>query len=159
MRRPNVQYLIPGAVLTLVLGGAPLIVPSAERAAAQGPASATDSREQVRLGAAEATGVRAEMRQMLASISGVVQGLAQSDLVAVEKAAKASGMAAAVDPHLEKKLPRPFLDLGLRTHRGFDEVAAAAKSGAPAPDLLSRLAGVTSNCVACHAIYRLGDPR
>lgn len=63
-------------------------------------------------------------------VTGVVQGLARTDLLAVEKAATASGMAAAVDPQLEKKLPRQFLDLGERTHHGL-----------------------------CHAIYRLGDTR
>lgn len=128
-------------------------------ASAQGHAPPADTRQQLKLTAAEANGVRAEMRQMLASVNGVLQGLAADDFAAVEKAATASGMATAVDPHLEKKLPRPFLEIGERTHRGFDELAAAAKAQPAAKDVMKRFAAVTSNCVACHAQYRLGAAR
>jgi hypothetical protein len=148
-------------VLTLIvtLVTIALVTPRPPIVSAQAKAAPTDARQRLKLTVAEANAVRAEMRQMLASVNGVLQGLGSGDLAAVDKAATASGMAAAVDPHLEHKLPRQFLELGERTHRGFDELASAAKAGAPTPDLLKRFAGVTGSCVACHAIYRLGDTR
>lgn len=154
--RPLIRFVSTSVVSLSVLTGLAVWSPTAF-GQAHGPA--TDTRQQVRLTAAEVNAIRAEMRQMLSSVSGVVGGLASGDLAGVETAAKASGIAAAVDPHLEQKLPRQFLELGERTHRGFDDLATAARARAPAADLLERLAGVTSSCVACHALYRLGEAR
>jgi hypothetical protein len=149
------------AILTVIgpLVAIALVTAPPPTVSAQAKAAATDTRQRLKLTVAEGNAVRAEMRQMLASVNGVLQGLASGDLAAVDKAATASGMAAAVDPHLEHKLPRQFVELGERTHRGFDELAGAAKAGAPSTDLLKRFAGVTGSCVACHALYRLGDAR
>jgi hypothetical protein len=103
--------------------------------------------------------VLAEMRQMLGSISGILHGLISNDMAVAEKAARASGMKQAVDPQLEKKLPEPFLQLGLQTHKTFDELADQAKASATREDVLKKLAGLTNNCVACHAAYRFGQAR
>lgn len=114
----------------------------------------TDSRQQVLLTPAERDAVLAEMRLMLGSVSGILHGLAANDRPAIEKAARASGMAMAVDPGLEQKLPRPFLELGMATHRKFDQLADLAKTDAPADEVVRSLADVTTSCVACHAMYR-----
>lgn len=119
----------------------------------------TDTRERVRLAPAERDAMLAEMRTMLQSLSRIVHGLVAGDLVMVEKAARASGMGTTVDPDLQKKLPPHFLQLALRTHKRFDQLADAVKNGATKDDVLKRLAVLTGYCVACHATYRLEEAR
>jgi hypothetical protein len=113
-----------------------------------------DTRRQLSLAPAQRDAVLAEMRTMLGSVSGVLHGLSANDHQAIDKAASASGMAMAVDPGLEQKLPREFLELGMGTHRKFDQLADLAARRAPADQLVRSLADVTTNCVACHAMYR-----
>ena len=115
---------------------------------------ATDARRQISLTPAERDAVLAEMRTMLGSVSGVLHGLTAQDRQAIEKAARASGMAMAVDPMLKQKLPQQFLELGMATHRKFDQLADLARTPAPADDVLRSLADVPTSCVACHAMYR-----
>jgi hypothetical protein len=98
--------------------------------------------------------VLAEMRVMLGSVSAVLHGLTANDRDAIEKAARASGMTRAVDPALKQKLPPQFLELGMSTHRKFDQLADLARARAPADEVVRSLAGVTTNCVTCHAMYR-----
>ena len=119
---------------------------------------ATDTRERIRLAPAERDAVLAEMRTMLRSLSGIMHGLAAGDLVMVEEAARASGMRATLDPQLQKKLPPHFLQLGLRVHKRFDQLADAIKTGAK-DDVLKRLAALTGYCVACHTADRLEETR
>lgn len=130
-------------------------------AAVEPRASSTDTWQRLVLAPAQRDKLLAEMRLMLQSVSGIVQGLAANDLPAVEKAARASGMAAAadVDPQIEKLLPRQFLELGMQTHRGFDKLADQIKAGGSRDDTIRRLAELTGNCVACHATYRLDEAR
>lgn len=127
--------------------------------AVRGAPDAAERRQLVNLTRPERDAVRAEMRQMLASVDGIVRAVSSGDLAAAEAAARASGMATAVDPRLEKKLPAAFLEMGERVHHGFDELADAAKTNAPRDALLTRLAGVTGTCVACHAVYRFVGTR
>jgi cytochrome c556 len=43
----------------------------------------------------------------------------------------------------------------MQTHAAFDRLADRLGAGGGRPDeLLGTLAGVTGNCVACHAAYR-----
>lgn len=114
----------------------------------------TDSRRQVSLAPAERDAVLAEMRTMLASVSGVLHGLSANDWDAMEKAARASGTVMAVDPHLRAKLPPQFLDLGMETHKKFDALAHLIQTRPAAAAVVRSLADVTTNCVACHAMYR-----
>jgi cytochrome c556 len=114
----------------------------------------TETRRQISLTPAERDAVLAEMRTMLGSVSGVLHGLTAHDRQAIEQAARASGMAMAVDPMLKQKLPQQFLELGMATHRKFDQLADLARTPAPEDDVLRSLADVTTSCVACHAMYR-----
>jgi hypothetical protein len=100
-----VLLVVPAVSLLAITSAARPPGVSAQGHAASGHGAATDTRQRLPLTAAEVDAVRAEMRQMLASVSGILQGLATDNPAAVENAAKASGMAAAVDPHLEQKLP------------------------------------------------------
>ena len=121
----------------------------------------TDTRQRLVLEPAQRDKILAEMRLMLGSMGGIVQGLAAGDLAAIEKAARASGMVAAadVDPQIEKLLPQQFLELGMQTHKGFDQLADRIKAGGTREDVLTGLARLTGNCVACHATYRLDETR
>jgi len=120
---------------------------------------ATDTRERIRVTAAERDAVVREMRTMLESISRILHGLAAGDMSMVEKAAKAAGTATAIDPDLKKKLPRQFLQTGTKTHERFDQLATAARQGATRDDVLKRLAAITGYCVVCHATYRFEEAR
>ena len=146
--------IIAAAALIMGTGGCAGRPTDEHRAAPMHAHQATDNRRQVTLTAAERDAVLAEMRMMLGSVSGVLHGLTANDREAVEKAARASGMAMAVDPSLEQKLPRPFLELGMATHRKFDQLADLVKTGVPADQVVRSLADVTTSCVACHALYR-----
>lgn len=123
--------------------------------------SSTDTRQRLILATAQRDRILAEMRLMLRSVNGIVQGLATNDLPAAEKAARASGMvdAADVDPQIKQLLPRQFLELGMQTHRGFDKLADQIKAGGSRDDTIRRLVELTDNCVACHATYRLDEAR
>jgi hypothetical protein len=105
--------------------------------------------------------VLAEMRHMLESVNGILRGVAANDLVAVEKAARAAGIAMAVemDPAMMRQLLPAFRDLGLQTHRAFDDLADRIKAGGTRDDAIRGLVGVTGNCVACYALYRLDEAR
>ena len=100
--------------------------------------------------------IRLEMRTMLGSLNDLLTAGARGDTAAMRAAAARSGLATAVDPALEKLLPAEFLHLGMSTHRQFDQLGMAVQGGVATDSLLAGLGRLTSNCVACHATYRLG---
>ena len=118
---------------------------------------AADGRTAVLLAPDERDLVLTEMRGLLGSVQGVVDGVKAGNLKQVAEAARASGMAAAADvnPALMAKLPLEFKQLGLGLHRRFDEIASQADSGASREDILAALSAQLSACVACHASYRI----
>ena len=97
--------------------------------------------------------------EIVAIQGGVVFVEKLSDFGEMEKAAGTSAAATAVDPRLQEKLSPQFLQLRMKTHQRFAQLAAAAKSGATRDDALKRLAAITGYCVACHAAYRLEETR
>jgi mono/diheme cytochrome c family protein len=64
-----------------------------------------------------------------------------------------------MDPAMMRQLLPAFRELGLQTHRAFDDLADRIKAGGTRDDAIRGLAGVTGNCVACHALYRLDEAR
>lgn len=132
-----------------------------DAAAAAGGSAATGARQRIVLPAAARDQVLEEMRIMLASLQDILRALANDNPEAVARAARASGMAAAVDvdPKIRDKLPDAFLSLGVATHQSFDELAARVEKGATEEGVLRSLAGLTSNCVACHEAYRIDEAR
>ena len=132
--------------------------------ALSGPGSGqqpTDARQRVVLTAAARDKILAEMRDMLGALHGVIRALSVGDLAAAEQAARGAGMGVAVDvrPEVRAQLPPPFLQLGMQTHRAFDALADQLKAGASGQEALKAITGLTSNCVACHAAYRLDEAR
>ena len=117
----------------------------------------TDNRTAVVLNAGERDLVLKEMRGLLSSVNGILQGINQNDMGLVAKSARAAGMASAADvnPALMAKLPLPFKSLGMSLHKDMDELANAAESGKPAPELMKMLTGTLDKCVGCHAGWQI----
>ena len=117
----------------------------------------SDNRTAVVLNPGERDFALREMRGMLSSAYGILEGINRGDLKQVAKAARAAGMgtAADVNPALMAKLPLPFKQLGMSVHREMDELAAAAESGKPVEELQQMLTSALSKCVACHAAWQI----
>lgn len=117
----------------------------------------TGERTAIVLSPAEREVVLMEMRGLLASVQGILDGLNRQDMKQAAQAARASGMGAAVDlnPALMAKLPLSFKDLGMSVHHSMDDIAAAAEAGKPADEILNKLSNTLASCVACHAAWQL----
>ncbi|CAN5136734.1 hypothetical protein BH09GEM1_BH09GEM1_19210 [soil metagenome] len=105
--------------------------------------------------------VLVEMRGMLNSVQVFVAAAARGDTAAMRAAAQASGMAAARDlnPVMQQRLPAEFLRLGMSTHAAWDSLATDVSRGGPTGLALGRLGTIMSNCVACHAQFRINLER
>jgi cytochrome c556 len=122
---------------------------------AAGAQPADDPRINLKLTPEERVEFLAEMRQMLGSIQGVMQGIGDTDRERIATAARQSGnrMARATPASVRAKLPQSFRDLGGPTHMMFEELAVRAET-----DDMDSLARDTANlmqqCMACHATFR-----
>lgn len=130
-----------GAVATMYIGGK--------------TEQAPDGREAVIVSASERNFILGEMRNMLASVQGIVSAAAAGDMQSVEEIALAIGSAEVrnVPKSLMLKLPRDFKTRGTENHLEFDDVAAQSKNGSKA--VLERLSDLMINCVGCHESYSL----
>jgi len=125
------------------------------------PVSVSDTRESVPLTEQEKALVAANMRQMLTSVQGVTEALAHGDSKAVAEAASKSGMAMmqGLPVQIRMKFPPPFAQMGMASHKLFDQIAREAKTAkGPAP-VLRLLSESMHNCVACHATYRFAPAK
>ena len=120
------------------------------------PAAApADPRIALPMSPAEKAEFLSEMRQMLASIQGIIEGIAEEDREKIAKAARYSGnrMARATPDALRQRLPVEFQELGGPTHMMFEEMVIRA----PDDDMqtLTEFTGeLMQQCLACHARYR-----
>jgi cytochrome c556 len=114
-----------------------------------------DNRTDLGLTAEERVVFLAEMRVMLASIQGILQGIGEGDRERIAEAARQSGnrMARATPETVRAKLPQTFRELGGPTHMMFEELAIRAET-----DDMDSLAGaaalIMNQCLACHAMFR-----
>lgn len=125
------------------------------------PARVDDNRQIVPLTEAERALVAIEMRQMLASVQGVTEGLARGDMAAVGEAASRSGMVMMQElpSQIRMKFPATFGQMGLASHKAFDRIAQEAKTIKDPAPILRQLSDGMRNCVACHATYRFAPPK
>lgn len=116
-----------------------------------------DDRTAIVLGASERDMILSEMRKLLGGVQGVLDGINHGDMKQTASAARAVGMASAVDvnPALMAKLPMPFKQLGMSVHHEMDNLAQAAENGKSAAELQSMLADTLSKCIACHTSWQL----
>lgn len=123
--------------------------------AVDGVPSDPDTRINLGLTPEERAEFLAEMRVMLSSVQGILQGIGASDRDRIAEAARQSGnrMARATPAAVRAKLPQAFRDLGGPTHMLFEELAIRAET-----DDLDTLAGhaavILNQCLACHAMFR-----
>ncbi|MEA3276990.1 MAG: hypothetical protein U9Q81_17235 [Pseudomonadota bacterium] len=140
------------ALLLLIIGvvGYKLLVLGETRPAENG-------RSAIQLDPGERDLVLAEMRAFLQSVQIITQSLTDEDLTGAAAAAQKVGRAAAGDVpvSLMAKLPMGFKELGLSTHRAFDELALDAEQLGDPAHTLGQLATLLGNCVGCHAAFRI----
>jgi hypothetical protein len=115
-----------------------------------------DSRIDLGLTAEERTEFLTEMRTMLASIQGILQGIGENDRERIAEAARQSGnrMARATPESVRAKLPQAFRDLGGPTHMLFEELAVRAETD-DMDSLAAAAAVIMNQCLACHATFRV----
>jgi hypothetical protein len=119
----------------------------------------TDQRRSVNLSPVEKDLVLGEMRTMLKAINGMLGALSDGDMNKAAEAATSAGMTMAVDtsPILMAKLPLDFKELGMGTHKAFDDLSSEIKKGATLPQVLVKMHQITNRCIACHETNRLGS--
>jgi len=117
-----------------------------------------DKRISLGLTAAEKTEFLSEMRQMLASVQGIVAGIGAEDRELIIKSARYSGnrMARATPDSVRQKLPQAFKELGGPTHMMFEELVV--RSETDDMDMLSEFTSqLMQQCLACHAMFKVDD--
>ena len=119
----------------------------------------SDQRRAIMLSPVEKDLVLGEMRTMLTAVNGVLGALSENDMKKAAQAASTAGMAMAVDvnPILMAKLPLDFKELGMGTHKAFDDISEAIGKGATLPEILKSMHQITNRCVACHEVNRLSS--
>lgn len=142
------RFLVAVSVALLLLAGATVSTQAENKVP-------VDTRRSLGLSPAERVEFLAEMRQMLASIQGIVTGISAEDRKMIIEAARYSGnrMARATPDAVRARLPTEFKAIGGPTHMLFEEIAVRAETDDMAS--LAELTGRTlQNCIACHAQFR-----
>ena len=108
-----------------------------------------DNRINLNLTANERAEFLAEMRQMLASVQGVMQGIGESDRNRIAESSRLSGnrMARATPNTVRAKLPQSFKEIGGPTHMMFEEMAVRAETDEM--DMLARDSGFNNPGKEC----------
>ncbi|HBH35897.1 MAG TPA: hypothetical protein DDW45_05860 [Gammaproteobacteria bacterium] len=114
-----------------------------------------DKRINLHLTDKEKTEFLSEMRQMLASIQGVISGIAEEDINKIIKSARYSGnrMARATPSSIKAKTPLQFKEIGGPTHMMFEEMVIRAETD-DMQSLTELTAQIMQQCLACHAIFK-----
>lgn len=146
------KYILQAMFIALV------ITSSLSSAAAENVATdnlAADQRISLGLSATEKAEFLREMRQMLASIQGILTGIGEENPHLIAESARSSGnrMARATPDSVRQKLPQSFKDIGGPTHMMFEELAIRAETDDM--DMLASFTGeLMQQCLSCHAIYK-----
>ena len=146
------KYILQAMFIALV------ITSSLSSAAAENVATdnlAADQRISLGLSATEKAEFLREMRQMLASIQGILTGIGEENPHLIAESARSSGnrMARATPDSIRQKLPQSFKDIGGPTHMMFEELAIRAETDDM--DMLASFTGeLMQQCLSCHATYK-----
>lgn len=115
-----------------------------------------DSRINLNFTKSEKNEFLSEMREMLASIQGIVTGIGTSDRGLIIRSARYSGnrMARNTPQAIREKLPQSFKDLGGPTHMMFEELVIRAETDDM--DMLAEFTGrLMHQCLSCHAMFKV----
>src|SRR6516165_8484208 len=123
-----------------------------------------DDRTEVSLTPSERAYVLGQMRFFVESIQSITLGLADGDLALASEAAAARGAKRNANdptfpPTLGAKLPQTWKQFGGNMRKGFDVLAQGIADKEETSRSLKQLSEVTTNCVACHASYRIVDAK
>lgn len=120
----------------------------------------TDGRIAIHLNGGERDLVLGEMRMFLESVQQITAGINADNMKQVAESARKMGQIAqaAVPGSLMGKLPVEFKTLGFVTHKKFDELAFNAEEFEDPAHSLVLLSELISNCVSCHAAYKINPP-
>jgi len=115
-----------------------------------------DGRAPIYVSGAERAALLSEMRGFLETVQGTMDAIVTENLVAIAELNAAAGMraAAATPAALTNKLPEPFRQLGVSTHKLFDGIAQEATDMGDIGAITAQIGGLLANCTACHASYR-----
>jgi len=124
-------------------------------------APSEDGRTSVVLTKDERNLILDEMRAFLVSVQGVSQAITENNMGKVAELAHKAGMAAeeGTPGSLLQKIPLGMKKLGFGTRDKFDEIAETAKTSKDPVVARKQLDTLMQNCIACHAIYRLPEPK
>lgn len=116
---------------------------------------ASDGRQALLLTAGERDILQSEMRGLLESVHGIIQGANEGDMAKVVGAARRAGLKGQreVPESLIGKLPLSFKKLGFDTHERFDTLADDAEKMKDPAHVMQQLATLMENCLSCHASY------
>ncbi|MEE9352288.1 MAG: cytochrome c [Thiotrichaceae bacterium] len=119
--------------------------------------AASDGRSAILLVEGERDLVLSEMRAFLDTVQIIITAANKEDMDTVVKAARSVGFAAqqGVPTSLMKKLPISFKQLGMATHKAFDQLAIDAGDLGDKQQVMEQLGELMGNCVTCHATYRI----
>ena len=124
-------------------------------------APSEDDRVAIILNKDERNFILDEMREFLKSVQAVSQAITAKDLEKVARLATTAGMEAEANTPgaLFRKIPLGMKKLGFDTRKKFDKIADAAKANQDPLVLRKQLDSLLSNCIACHAAFRLPEPQ
>jgi len=121
-----------------------------------------DARQVVHMPPELATHMLANMRDHLAALGEIQAALAagrfEQAADVAERRIGMSSLEAHGASHVAPYMPKPMQDIGTAMHRAASRFARTAQESEVEGDLpraLNGLAGLTQECVACHASYRL----
>jgi hypothetical protein len=117
----------------------------------------SDGRTTIHLNAGERDLVLTEMRAFLMSVQQITAGISENDMNHIAEYSRKVGKAAQaeVPGTLMAKLPLQFKQLGFDTHTKFDQLAMDAVDLEDREHVMSQLALLMQNCIACHAAFRI----
>ncbi len=102
-----------------------------------------------------------EMREFLKSVQAISQAITEKDMDKVAVFSHKAGMAAEEDTpgSLMQKIPLSMKKMGFGVRGQFDEISASAKETKDPAVARKQLDNLMNTCIACHAIYRLPEPK
>jgi cytochrome c556 len=119
---------------------------------------AADKRQKIRLPAMMGEHMLANMRDHLQALQEIQTALAEGKLdLAADVAERRLGMSsleAHGAAHMAPYMPQPMREIGTEMHHAASRFARSAQEGDLAK-ALADLSGITRQCVACHASYRV----
>jgi hypothetical protein len=121
-----------------------------------------DDRAAVVLSLSEKAYVLNQMRLFVGSIQSITEGMAAGEPSRAAEAAAARGLTRNInDPAfpstLAAKLPDAWKQFGGGLRKGFDRLAQGFADGQDSKRSLKQLGELMTNCVGCHASYRIVD--